>query len=94
MTNVAEILQILGHTAATEKHPKKEPSDTAYLDKPTSDVLAFLDLTPRHSDELARQSGLTAIELSAILLQLELQGLAEKLPGGRFIRANQHFKFP
>jgi DNA processing protein len=94
VTNVAEILEILGHTPPTEALTERHTPEGTSLDKPASNVLAFLDLTPRHSDELARHSGLTAIELSAILLQLELQGLAEKLPGGRFIRSNQHYKFP
>lgn len=52
-------------------------------------VLTKLDLTPRHSDELTGECGLTPMELSAILLQLELQGLAVKLPGGRYIRGHR-----
>lgn len=94
VTNVAEIIQILGHTPPAESSSKTSSPEASPVDESTVNILRLLDLTPRHSDELARQSGLTAIELSAILLQLELQGLAEKLPGGRFIRANQHFKFP
>ncbi|MBW2473054.1 MAG: DNA-processing protein DprA [Deltaproteobacteria bacterium] len=56
------------------------------LSEPAGRVLAALDLTPRHSDELTLESGLTAMELSVILLHLELQGHAEKLPGGRYVR--------
>ncbi|MHB8709780.1 MAG: DprA-like winged helix domain-containing protein, partial [Desulfuromonadales bacterium] len=42
---------------------------------------------PRHVDELSGELGLTAGELSAILLHLELQGGIEQLPGARYVRA-------
>jgi DNA processing protein len=41
---------------------------------------------PLHVDQLARKCSLTAMELSAILLHLELEGGAEQLPGMRYIR--------
>ena len=41
---------------------------------------------PLHVDELARTSGLTPMEVSAILLTLELQGGVEQLPGMRYVR--------
>jgi len=62
-----------------------EPIDSL-LPEPVGTDFSKLDLTPRHCDELAGESGLTPMELSAILLHLELQGYAEKLPGGRYIR--------
>ena len=52
-------------------------------------MLPELTLTPLHCDELAKESGLTPMELSVILLQLELQGYAEKLLGGRYIRGRR-----
>jgi len=42
---------------------------------------------PVQIDDLARKSGLTPMELSAILLQLELRGAASQLPGMRYIRS-------
>jgi DNA processing protein len=42
---------------------------------------------PIQIDDLARKSGLTPMELSAILLQLELQGAVSQLPGMRYIRS-------
>ncbi|MFH0935144.1 MAG: DNA-protecting protein DprA, partial [Pseudomonadota bacterium] len=38
------------------------------------------------SDTLSQRSGLTISELSAILLQLELDGLIVSLPGGLYQR--------
>ncbi|MDF1580510.1 MAG: DNA-processing protein DprA [Desulfuromonadales bacterium] len=43
---------------------------------------------PLHGDDLVRKTGLTPIELSAILLHLELQGGITQLPGTRYIRAD------
>jgi len=85
VTEASEILQIIG--ALPSHHaPRKRGKDVcATLPEPERSVLRQLTLTPRHSDELAGESGLTPMELSVILLHLELQGFAEKLPGGHFI---------
>jgi DNA processing protein len=45
-----------------------------------------LDYSPIGFDELVSASGLTAAELSSMLLHLELQGKIEALPGGRYCR--------
>lgn len=89
VTEASEILQILGFPGiARDAAPATEPEELA-LTGPAARILALLDLTPLHSDELARESGLTPRELSAILLHLELEGYAEKLPGGRYIRGRR-----
>lgn len=49
-------------------------------------VYKSLSEKPLHIDELARKCSLTAMELSAILLHLELEGGAEQLPGMRYVR--------
>jgi DNA processing protein len=50
-------------------------------------VLLALDAAePRHADDLARATGLPAARLSAALVLLELEGLAEALPGAHFAR--------
>ncbi len=51
-------------------------------------VYRNLSEEPLHIDQLARKCSLTAMELSAILLHLELEGGAELLPGMRYIRKN------
>ncbi len=86
MTEAADILSILGLPLKAEKNITPPSPSSQNLSNEDKKVLDCLDLTPRHSDELVRESGLTPMELSVILLHLELQGFAEKLPGGRYIR--------
>jgi DNA processing protein len=51
------------------------------------DVLAgHLDFSPITLDSLSSATGLTAAELSSMLLHLEIQGKIEALPGGRYCR--------
>ena len=45
-----------------------------------------LDYSPMTFDSLVSATGLTAAELSSMLLHLEIQGKIEALPGGRFCR--------
>jgi predicted Rossmann fold nucleotide-binding protein DprA/Smf involved in DNA uptake len=50
-------------------------------------VLLALDAAePRDADALAAATGLSAARLSAALVLLELEGLAEALPGALFAR--------
>jgi DNA processing protein len=89
VTEAPEILEILGMSGRGRNGASNRQKADHHLSESASIVLSKLDLTPRHSDELAGESGLTPMELSAILLQLELQDYAEKLPGGRYIRGCQ-----
>jgi DNA processing protein len=89
VTEASEVLEILGMTGWGREGASNRQKTDYNLSEPASNVLSKLDLNPRHSDELAGESGLTPMELSAILLQLELQNYAEKLPGGRYIRGRQ-----
>ncbi len=86
VTEATEILEILGVSRQVRRTQAHAESADLQLPEPAGSVLSKLTLTPRHSDELTKESGLTPMELSVILLQLELQGFAEKLPGGRYIR--------
>jgi len=86
ITEATEILEVLGIYKGTQRTRASAEPAALQLPEPEASVLSKLDLTPRHSDELAGGSGLTPMELSAILLQLELQDYAKKLPGGRYIR--------
>jgi DNA processing protein len=45
-----------------------------------------LGFDPRSISDLAEDSGLTAAELSSMLLVLELEGYVEALPGSRYSR--------
>ena len=49
-------------------------------------LFAHLGFDPLDVETLAQRSGLTIDELSAILLQLELDGLIATLPGGLYQR--------
>jgi DNA processing protein len=89
VTEASEVLEILGMTGTGRDSACNRQKTDYKLSEPAGRVLSKLDLNPRHSDELAGESGLTPMELSAILLQLELQDYAEKLPGGRYIRGRQ-----
>ncbi len=53
------------------------------------DIVQHLDSDPLHIDDLARKSGLTPMELSVILLQLEIRGGVIQMPGMRYIRSHQ-----
>ena len=91
ITEASEVLEILGMGKNGAKTQFLTKATDFNLPEPESSVLSKLDLNPRHSDELAGESGLTPMELSAILLQLELQEYAEKLPGGRYIRGRRAY---
>jgi DNA processing protein len=49
-------------------------------------LFAHLGFDPIDGETLAQRSGLTIAELSAILLQLELEGVVATFPGGRYQR--------
>jgi DNA processing protein len=89
VTEATEILEILGFNKSHNKTPSSSGPADLNLPGPAGFILSKLDLTPRHSDELAGECGLTPMELSDILLHLELQECAEKLPGGRYIRGRR-----
>jgi DNA processing protein len=73
--------------ARIERVRSEEPRDTATIDAPEyRNVLELLGYEPRSITDLSEASGLTAGELSSMLLVLELEGFVEALPGGRYSR--------
>ncbi|MDT8440114.1 MAG: DNA-processing protein DprA [Desulfuromonadales bacterium] len=86
VTEVADILALLGQEGPRASTAPAEALSPVALDEPARTVHALLDTAPRHIDILARESGLTPMTLSDILLHLELQGLVRQLPGARFVR--------
>ena len=50
-------------------------------------LVTYLADTTKHVDELAQQSGLPTGEILGTLLQLELAGVVDQLPGKRFVRS-------
>lgn len=74
--NAQDILEELGYRGETAAD--HIPKDHA--------LFAHLGFDPLDVESLAQRSGLTMGELSAILLQLELDGLIATLPGGLYQR--------
>ena len=86
VTEAADILLALWPGQPTKQEQKQYNNFTEQLDKPALKVFQLLGHEPRHSDEIARECGLTPMELSAILLDLELRGGVQTLPGNHYIR--------
>ena len=92
VTAAADIFDVLWPNRHGPPPGKQDCQFAAGLDEPARSVWSALGSQPRHVDELAGELGLTAGELSVILLHLELQGGIEQLPGARFVRV--HHPFP
>ncbi|MBI4189438.1 MAG: DNA-protecting protein DprA [Betaproteobacteria bacterium] len=56
------------------------------LDPAAAQLLDLLGYAPRDLDALCARSGMGADAISVLLLELELQGLVETLPGGQYQR--------
>ncbi|HLP98151.1 MAG TPA: DNA-processing protein DprA [Sideroxyarcus sp.] len=72
-----DILEELGHSTISAESNK---------DAPAHPLFAHLGFDPLDAESLSQHSGLTIAELSAILLQLELDGHIASLPGGLYQR--------
>ncbi len=86
VTETTDILQMLWPSRSSSEQRKIEEDFTMTLGEPARSVFETLGLNPLHSDEIARKCGLTPMELSVILLDLELQGRVQALPGHHYIR--------
>ena len=79
-----DVLALLGmESENATPASRREPS---LLDGPEARALASIGRVPRAFDEVAAASGLTAAELGAALLKLEILGLARREAGGRVRR--------
>lgn len=94
VTEAADIFAVLRPGQKCRESVAQDDRPPAALDAPARSVWTALDRRPRHIDELAGELGLTAGELSAILLNLELLGVVEQLPGARFVRVCHPFLTP
>ncbi len=86
VTGSRDILDILWPASAATLPIHAEDPLPDRLSATQLKVYQSLGEEPLHIDELAKKCSLTAMELSAILLHLELEGGAEQLPGMRYIR--------
>ena len=64
-------------------------AETAPADPEAARLLGAMGYDPCHLDALAERTGLTADQLLAMLLPLELDGHVAPLPGGRYQRIPQ-----
>ena len=81
-----DALALLGLDAAPEVAQETARRSIPRLEGAESLALAAIGRVPRAFDEIAAVSGLTAAELGAALLQLEILGLARREAGGRVRR--------
>lgn len=86
VTEAADILQIFMPGRSVSECLLTDDGMANKLSGTTLNVYQALQDTPLHVDELARKCGLTPMEVSAILLHLELEDGAIQLPGMRFVR--------
>lgn len=85
-TGAGDILDNFNIVTPSISPPAPPKYDRSRLNEKQKKLLDLLLPTPLHLDQLAQQSGLTPMDVSAIVLHLELEGLASSLPGGRYIR--------
>ena len=85
--DVMEALQPLLRTpfAEPDHQPPYSPPvlDMRLIDRARPEILEMLGPTPVEIDELVRQSGLSAAAIAVLLLELDLAGRLERLPGQR-----------
>ena len=87
LVELAPQLEVDLATIERERRPEETASSSAAVDAPEyRNLLNLLGFDPRSISDLAEVSGLTAAELSSMLLVLELEGFVEALPGGRYSR--------
>jgi DNA processing protein len=67
---------------------EKQVDATIDLSTDSRSVYQFLQEDPVYIDELIVQTGFTSSQISAILLDLELNGLIKQLPGKRFAKVS------
>lgn len=85
-TSISDILDNLSVTEQAVERQQPQKKAAPQLSEKQKKLFEILQPTPLHLDQLAQQSGLTPMDVSAIVLHLELEGLASALPGGRYIR--------
>jgi len=85
---VEDIMEELAWTLTSFPQPamiaEKNGPEKNRADAPTAVILEELGRGALQGDDLARRCQLTVSYLSRILLQLELAGVVERLPGNRF----------
>jgi DNA processing protein len=84
---LAELAALLDLDAA-EPLPKAPSESPLEIASEYAELLAIVGFDPRGINEIVAESGLTAAEVSSMLLVLELRGQVEAMPGGRYVRTS------
>ena len=84
---VKELASLLGALDSTPDNPRPENKANDDEAAQIHPLFAHLGHDPVDIDTLVERSGLTAEQVSAMLLALELHGSIEALPGGRYCRS-------
>jgi DNA processing protein len=74
----------IAEEAPCDLEPPDQLEDRPNLDRARSQVVALLGPTPTKVDDLLRRCQLSPAAVMAVLLELELAGRVETLPGNRF----------
>lgn len=83
VADVDDIIVNLPHLAAPES-PEAPAAPSFSLTPQETSIYTLLAEAPLHADEITVKCGLTAGEVSAMLLRLELKGAVTRLPGNYF----------
>lgn len=86
VTEAEDILQVLWPHRLSRNQQQIIDQFVNQLDDAALNIYQQLSHEPLHIDEIGRKCGLTPMEVSAILLDLELQGGVQVLPGNSYIR--------
>ena len=81
---LGELGALVGHVLQNNEDPQSVRPVVDSVDPEYVKLREHLGFDPISIDELARQSGLTIGQVSSMLLILELDGIVEKLSGGRY----------
>jgi DNA processing protein len=89
VTSAEDILSVLWPRLPSMEVRRAEDLFTSGLSDEERKIYDLLGDHPLHIDDVARKSALTPMEVSAILLHLELRGGISALPGTRFVRGGR-----
>jgi len=88
VTEPVDILQALWPNQPSRQQQTNTDQFVEQLDANSLNIYLQLGHEPLQVDEIGQKCGLTPMELSASLLDLELRGGAKLLPGNAYIRGN------
>ena len=89
LVEIAPLLELSGVVLAPPP-AAQEAADARFASDPAYDkLLSELGFSPIPIGDLEARVNLTTAEVSSMLLLLELEGLVEALPGGRYVRSGK-----